>query len=134
MQTLCRKLVFVLLLQKELAYSDKTSVQYYVWYWPILLFAVLVLHTDEVQLPPVDFGPPVEKLCENVNMLTFTGLVSESFFVFSTCVYVCMYVLMNMNIYIYIYIYIYILAGWKVKIKIKQSCNRRGQTLRAAGG
>ena len=54
----------------------------------------LVLYTDEIQLPPVDFGPPVEKHYENVSVLTNTGLVSASFFIFNTCMYVCMYVCM----------------------------------------
>ena len=49
------------------------------------------------------FGPPVEKHCEYVNMLTDIGLLSASFFVFN--VYVCMYARINLRINKNIYMY-----------------------------
>ena len=45
----------------------------------------------DVQLPPLDFGPPVEKYCNSINMHSNTGLVAASFFFFNTCLYVRTY-------------------------------------------
>jgi hypothetical protein len=84
------------------------------------------LRTDEVQLPPVAFGTPVEKHREILNMFAKNRIAKGVIFRFE-------------NVYVGItYLFVCVLASWKlkvkVKVKVKQFCNRRGQTLRAAGG